>query len=284
MTAERFQIIARANVLGIGVHALDMEQTLAAMGSAIEAGRKGYICLADAHGIVEAFSNPAVRAALEGAFLVAPDGMPTVWMGRLQGLRHMRRVVGPELMLEAFQRRELARWRHFFCGGAPGVAEQLRHDLLARFPGASIVGTYTPPFSEMTDNEVNDLAERVRQTRPDIVWVGISTPKQEMLMARLLPLLDTRLMAGVGAAFLYHTGAIEDSPAWLKAAGLQWLHRLLQEPRRLWRRYLTVVPRFLFHAVLQIAGMSGYEMSHASSIAPEPGGPPASTAGGTQWQ
>jgi len=282
MTADRLNSMARANVLGIGVHALDMERTIAAMKSAIEEGRKGYICLASAHGIVESLRNPALQAAFAGAFLVAPDGMPTVWMGRLQGLRQMKRVFGPELMREALRWRELG-WRHFLCGGAPGIAKQLRDALLERFPWASIVGTYTPPFREMDAEEVHELAERVRQTKPDIIWVGISTPKQELLMARLLPLLETRLMAGVGAAFLYHTGVIHDSPAWLKAAGLQWLHRLLQEPARLWRRYVTVVPRFLFYSVMQMAGLRGYELSHANSISPEPGGPPVSAAGATPW-
>jgi N-acetylglucosaminyldiphosphoundecaprenol N-acetyl-beta-D-mannosaminyltransferase len=240
-----------------------MEQAVAAMRGAIEVGHKGYVCLAGAHGIVEARRDPGLRAAFANAYLVAPDGMPAVWMGRQQGHKRMRRVFGPDLMLEIVGRRDLAGWRHFFCGGAPGVAEQLRDDLLRRFPWSSIVGTYTPPFRPMMAAEDRELAEQVRLARPDIVWVGIGTPKQELFMARCLPMLDTRLMAGVGAAFLYHTGAIHDSPEWLKRAGLQWLHRLLQEPSRLWRRYLNTVPYFLLHAVLQITGLRRYEMSDA---------------------
>ncbi len=150
MTSITQESIARANVLGVGVHAVDMEQAVAVMRSAIEEGRKGYVCLAGAHGIVEARRDPELRAVFANACLVAPDGMPAVWMGQLQGHRRMRRVFGPDLMLEIVGRRDLAGWRHFFCGGAPGVAEQLRDDLLRRFPWASIVGTYTPPFRPMT--------------------------------------------------------------------------------------------------------------------------------------
>ena len=247
-----------ANVLGIGVHAVDMEQSVARMQLAIEEGRKGYVCLAGAHGIVEALCDPELRSIFANAYLVAPDGMPTVWMGRLQGLLKMRRVFGPDLMLEVIGRKELSHYRHFLCGGEPGVAGQLRDKMLRRFPWCSIVGTYTPPFRPMSKQEEGELAAQVESLRPDIIWVGLSTPKQDRFMFRYLPMLQTNLMVGVGAAFLFHTGAIADSPAWVKRAGLQWLHRLLQEPARLWRRYLVTVPLFLFHAAMQLTGLKRY--------------------------
>jgi len=249
-----------ANVLGVGVHAIDMERCVAKIKSAIEEGRKGYICLAGVHGIMEARRNPDLQAILANAHLVAPDGMPTVWMGRLQGFSTMRRVFGPDLMLEVMGRKEFAQYTHFLCGGAPGVAEQLREEMLRRFPRALIAGTYTPPFRPMTAEEDAQLAAQVRKFRPDIIWVGLSTPLQDKFMARYLPMLETKLMIGVGAAFLFHTGAIQDSSDWVKRAGLQWLHRLLQEPRRLWRRYLLNVPLFLFQATLQTMGLRTYRV------------------------
>lgn len=247
-----------ANVLGVGVDAVDMEGAVARMRAAVDAGRKGYVCLAGVHGIMEARRHADLREIFRNALLVAPDGMPTVWMGRVQGLKQMRRVFGPDLMLEVVGRKELAHYRHFLCGGEAGVAEQLRTELTRRFEWAQMVGTYTPPFRAMTEAEEQELAAQVRVAKPDMVWVGLSTPKQERFMARYLARLETKLMVGVGAAFLYHTGAIRDSPEWVKQAGLQWLDRLRQEPARLWRRYAVNVPLFAVLAGLQVAGVRRY--------------------------
>jgi N-acetylglucosaminyldiphosphoundecaprenol N-acetyl-beta-D-mannosaminyltransferase len=258
---------AMANVLGIGVHALNMESAVARMRLAIDQDRKGYVCVTGVHGVMEARRRKVLRDILAQAYLVVPDGMPTVWMGHLQGLSRMRRVAGPDLMLEMIGRKELARYRHFICGGDVGVAGHLRAELMRRFPWASIVGTYTPPFRPMTAEEDRDLVAQVQAARADVVWVGMSTPKQEQFMQRYLPMLETKLMIGVGAAFLYHTGAIRDSPEWVKRAGLQWLDRLLQEPARLWRRYLLNVPLFLLQATLQVAGLRRYGVRASASEA-----------------
>lgn len=247
-----------ANVLGIGVHAVDMEESVTRVRCALEQDHKGYICLAGVHGIMEARRDPELRSIFAKAYLAAPDGMPTVWMGQLQGLSSMQRVFGPDLMLEIVGRKEFSGYSHFLCGGAPGVAEHLRAEMLRRFPWVSIAGTYTPPFRQLTAEEEYEFVDQIQQLKPDIIWVGLSTPKQERFMSQYLPKLETKLMVGVGAAFLYHTGAIQDSPAWVKRAGLQWFHRLMQEPTRLWQRYLVNVPLFLFHAGLQFAGLRRY--------------------------
>jgi N-acetylglucosaminyldiphosphoundecaprenol N-acetyl-beta-D-mannosaminyltransferase len=254
------QIEAVVNVLGIGVQAVDMDDSVARMRLAVDHNRKGYVCLVGVHGIMEARRDPNLQTVFADAYLVAPDGMPTVWMGHLQGFSTMKRVFGPDLMLEVIGRKELSHYRHFFCGGAPGVAQNLRNEMLRRFPNASIVGTYTPPFCPMTYEEEENFALQVRQLHPDIIWVGLSTPKQDHFMFQYLPMLDTKLMVGVGAAFLYHTGEIRDSPQWVKRAGLQWLHRLMQEPTRLWRRYLLNVPAFLLQASLQVAGLQHFPL------------------------
>lgn len=258
-----------ANVLGIGVHAVDMKQSVSMIRLAVDEGRKGYVCLASTHGIMEARRDPKLLSVFANALLVAPDGMPTVWMGHLQGLSQMQRVFGPDLMLEVIGRKELSHFTHFLCGGAPGVAEQLREEMLRRFPWTRIAGTYAPPFRHMTVEEESELAAQIRLLQPDIIWVGLSTPKQDRFMSRYLPMLETKLMVGVGAAFLFHTGAIQDSPAWVKRAGLQWLHRLGQEPSRLWRRYLLNIPQFVFEAALQVAGVRRYEM-RCEANSPQP--------------
>jgi N-acetylglucosaminyldiphosphoundecaprenol N-acetyl-beta-D-mannosaminyltransferase len=261
-------IVERANVLGVGVHAVDMEDAIRLMIEAVERRRKGYVCLASAHGVVESERDPALRGILDKAMLVLPDGMPLVWVARLQGFAGVRRVFGPELMLKVLQREDLRTVRHFFCGGEAGVAEELREQMERRFPWLQVCGTFTPPFRVMLRGEEEEFVTEVAEAQPDIVWVGLSTPKQERFMARYVAQLDTTLLVGVGAAFLLHTGAIQDSPQWVKGAGLQWLHRLMQEPRRLWRRYALVVPGFLFQSMLQLSGLRRWELTH-EAVMPE---------------
>jgi N-acetylglucosaminyldiphosphoundecaprenol N-acetyl-beta-D-mannosaminyltransferase len=252
------------NVLGIGVDAVDMQSTVSLLEVHIRNGRKGYVCLTGVHGIMEAQRDPGLRSIFDEALLVAPDGMPTVWMGHTQGFSTMQRVFGPDLMIEIIGGKEFRHCVHFLCGGEPGVAERLRETMLQRFPWVQIAGTYSPPFGPMTAMGENELEAKVRSLRPDIIWVGLSTPKQERFMARYLPVLEAKLMIGVGAAFLFHTGAIQDSPNWVKDAGLQWLHRLLQEPARLWRRYLLNNPRFIVLALLQSVGLKHYVLNAES--------------------
>lgn len=257
-----------ANIIGSPVHAVNMKSALAAIHFALLHRRKGYICLAGAHGIMQAHRDPAVRAIAHNALLVLPDGMPTVWLGRSQGHSAMDRVFGPDLMLEIFARPDFRQTTHFFWGGADGVADRLREAMQRRFPDVKIVGAAAPPFRDLTEQEQGEFVAQIAQLQPDIIWVGVSTPKQDKLMAELSPLLDSTLMIGVGAAFLFHTGALQDSPGWMKRAGLQWLHRFLQEPSRLWRRYLSCVPAFAFHSLLQISGLRKYPFP--SNVIAEP--------------
>jgi N-acetylglucosaminyldiphosphoundecaprenol N-acetyl-beta-D-mannosaminyltransferase len=237
-----------------------MATAVRTIASVVTSGGKGYVCATGVHGVMEARRNAEVRRALADAILVVPDGMPTVWMGRLQGLRQMRRVFGPDLMLEVFRASALEGCRHFLYGGAEGVASDLQTALERRFPKCHIVGTYTPPFRPLNQQEESDLRALVSRLHPDIIWVGLSTPKQELFMAHYLPSLETRVTIGVGAAFDYHTGRLKDSPQWLKPLGLQWLHRLAQEPRRLWKRYLVNNPAFVSQAILQLTGIRHFDL------------------------
>ena len=255
----------RANVLGIGIDAVNMQQALAKIAQELEQRRKGYICLAGVHGVMEAQRNPEVARVLAGAALVAPDGMPTVWVGHYQGHSQMERVTGPDLMLEVMRREEFRGYTHFFCGGKEGIAGELRDQIAAQFPFVKIAGTYMPPFGPMSPEQEKEFIEQIGRLKPDIIWVGISTPKQELFMERYLPLLDTTLMFGVGAAFDFHTGRIADCAEWIKRCGFQWLHRLLQDPKHLWKRYLRNNPSFLFSIALQLTGLKSYPPQiHAS--------------------
>lgn len=259
----------RVNLLGVEVEAVDLHGALTHIEAALKIQRKGYVCMAGVHGIMEARRNPEVLKAYAGSLLTLPDGRPTVWVGRSQGLPSIRQVTGPDLMIAIFRRKQFAGYRHFFYGGKPGVAQQLAQRFSLQFPWARIVGTYTPPFRDLTLLEERQLISMMRKVQPSIVWVGISTPRQELFMQRYLTLLDTTLMFGVGAAFDFHTGRIRDCAEWIKRAGLQWLHRLLQDPRHLLRRYMRNNPAFLWHIGLQLAGLRAYETPMNINLPPQ---------------
>jgi N-acetylglucosaminyldiphosphoundecaprenol N-acetyl-beta-D-mannosaminyltransferase len=247
-----------ANVLGINVSAIDLDRAVEMADRWIAAENRGYICVTGVHGIMEAQSDSELRHILNNAFINAPDGTPMSWVGRLQGFNKMDRVFGPDLMASLCQISIERNYRHFLYGGESGVAELLKQRLESKFPGLQIVGTYTPPFRNLTDEEEEEVFRQVQELQPHILWVGLSTPKQERFMARYVDRLQVPLMVGVGAAFDYHTGRISDCSDWIKRAGLQWLHRLLQDPGRLWKRYLKNNPAFLWQIALQILKLKQY--------------------------
>jgi N-acetylglucosaminyldiphosphoundecaprenol N-acetyl-beta-D-mannosaminyltransferase len=256
----------RANVLGVSVHAINIGLAADRIESAIEKGEKGYVCVTGVHGVMEAQKDLEFKAILNQAMLTVPDGMPTVWVGKLQGFKSMKRVFGPDLMTEVCTRSVRKRYTHFLYGGAPGVADQLRRNLFSKFPGILVVGTYTPPFRRLTEAEFGDLEDTIRGSKPDLFWVGLSTPKQERFMAAHISHLATKVMIGVGAAFDIHTGRLRDAPDWMKNLGLQWSHRLIQEPSRLWKRYLLNNPEFLWKIALQLTGARQYSPQGEANI------------------
>lgn len=249
-----------ANALGIRVNAIDLQQAVDRCEERIVTGSPGYVCVTGVHGVTEAQADSGFRFLLNSSFLTVPDGMPLVWVGWAQGHREIRRVYGPDFMFELCRRSASRGYRHFLYGGNQGVAEELAERLRQKIPDIQIVGTFTPPFRPLNPQEEQELQLRVSACKPDIFWVGLSTPKQEQFMARYCDRLDTKLMVGVGAAFDIHTGRIKDAPKWMKSAGLQWLHRLIQEPRRLWRRYLVNNPKFILRIFLQLTGLVRYSI------------------------
>jgi N-acetylglucosaminyldiphosphoundecaprenol N-acetyl-beta-D-mannosaminyltransferase len=250
----------RANVLGVGVSAINLDLAVAAVADALEQKTKGYVCVTGVHGVSEAQLDPSFRAILNRSFLNTPDGMPMVWMGRWQGFRQMARVYGPDLMLRVCEFGQTRGWTHFLYGGAPGVADELKRRLEQRFPAIKIVGIYTPPFRPLTPEEEQDLARIVRAAKPDVFWVGLSTPKQEKFMAKYWQKLDATLFFGVGAAFDFHAGRVRQAPLWMQRSGLEWLFRLACDPGRLWKRYLKNNPLFIARALCQLGGIRKYRL------------------------
>jgi N-acetylglucosaminyldiphosphoundecaprenol N-acetyl-beta-D-mannosaminyltransferase len=244
MTAIREQS-NRVNVLGIGISITNMPAAVTTVEDWIAKGSKNYMCVTGVHGVMEAQKDEQLREIHNTSGMTVPDGMPLVWAGKIYGFKDMSRVYGPDLMLEVCRKSVQRKYTHFLYGGNDGVAERLKENLEKKFPGISIVGTFTPPFRPLNAKEGSDLSEQTARCRPDLFWVGLSTPKQEKFMNQYLPKLDTMVMIGVGAAFDIHAGLFNDPPDWIKTSGMQWFYRLCQDPRRLWRRYLTNNPVFV---------------------------------------
>jgi N-acetylglucosaminyldiphosphoundecaprenol N-acetyl-beta-D-mannosaminyltransferase len=233
-------------VLGVPLALTDYERTMDWMDATIATGRTGYVCVAATHTVVACQDDPELRDAVHGASLVVPDGQPIVWAMNALGHDLPSRVYGPDLMAKYCERSARTGTRMFLYGGRnQGALVQLALNLRRQFPGVQIVGGYSPPFRDLSDEERAAVTAEIDQARPDVVWVGIGVPKQEKWMAEMRPRLSAPVLVGVGAAFDFHAGLVPQAPSWMQSAGLEWLFRLLQEPRRLWRRYLTYNPRFV---------------------------------------
>jgi N-acetylglucosaminyldiphosphoundecaprenol N-acetyl-beta-D-mannosaminyltransferase len=246
--------------LGVRVHAVQIPDVVALVQRWIEEGTSAhFITFTGMHGVTEAHQDPRLKDIHNAADLVVPDGMPLVWLGRRHGYPLQRRVYGPELM-ETLCRVAGARYRHFFYGGVPGVAEQLAANLQRRY-GINVAGAYAPPFRALTEKEEQGLAELVEAAAPDLLWVGLSTPKQEQWMHEHRYRLRVPVMLGVGAAFDFHTGRTKQAPSWMREHGLEWLFRLTTEPRRLWRRYLIGGSQFGWNVSLELLHLKEFKPS-----------------------
>lgn len=204
-----------------------------------------YICCTSVHGVITARDDAGVREILNAADVATPDGMPLVWALRSFGARYQQRVYGPELMLRLCEDAAIRGHRIFLYGGREDRLRELRARVESRFPALQIVGMYSPPFRPLTPEEDDAIVREIRGSGADLVFVGISTPKQERWMYAHRAALAGLVMIGVGAAFDFHAGRVRQAPPWMQRYGLEWLFRLTMEPARLWRRYLLVTPRFL---------------------------------------
>jgi N-acetylglucosaminyldiphosphoundecaprenol N-acetyl-beta-D-mannosaminyltransferase len=236
--------IPRVDVLGVGVSAIDMDRAVAEIAGWVERRERHYVCVTGVHGVMESLRDAELRRIHNHSGLTTPDGMPMVWAGRRSGATRMRRVYGPDLMLALCEQAAERGWSSYFHGGAPGVADRLAERLVERFPRLEVVGTSSPPFRTPTPVEDDLTVERIERAAPDLVWVGLGTPKQERWMAAHTQRLSAPALLGVGAAFNIHAGLLPQAPRWMQRSGLEWLYRISREPR-LARRYLSNNPRFL---------------------------------------
>jgi len=232
-------------ILGVNVAAVQISDVIQQMDEWIEERSFGHcIAVTNTHVVTESWFNPEYRKVLNTADFVVPDGMPLVWLGRLCGYSLKRRVYGPELM-ETFFKEKGRKRRHFIYGGKPGIPERLMENLLENYPGIHFVGSYSPPFRQLTEDEDRGIVDMINDLEADVIWVGLGAPKQEKWMHDHRNVLRSPLMVGVGAAFDFLAGEKSQAPSLFREHGFEWLWRLMSEPKRLWRRYLLYGPLFI---------------------------------------
>jgi len=246
------------NVLGVRVSSINMSIAMETIKGWIERREPNYVTVADVNSIMVGQRDPEFLRIHNKAGMVTPDGMPLVWLGRYNGNKNVERVYGPDLMLALCEKSIANGCRHYLYGGHEGVPELLKSRLEQRFPGIKIVGTYSPPFRALSNEEDEKIIKTINSAKPDIVWVGLGAPKQERWMAEHVGRLGVPVLIGVGAAFDFNAGLKKQAPLWMQKRGLEWVFRLVTEPRRLWRRYLGNNPRFVFLIIQQALGLKRY--------------------------
>ena len=247
-------------MLGVGISAIDISAALESMERWVHTRGAHYICVTGVHGVMESQRDPELRRIHNDADLVTPDGMPLVWIGRASGNPRTQRVYGPDLLLASCAASQHDRPRHFFFGSTPDVCEKLTRRLRERFPRMTVCGSISPPFRAATMAEDALLVQAINAATPDIVWVGLGTPKQERWMAAHLGRIDAPIMIGIGAAFDFVSGHKRQAPRWMQRSGLEWLFRLASEPERLALRYLVNNPVFIWQVMLQSLGIREFQL------------------------
>lgn len=263
----------RMNILGVGVHAIRMVDAVNTLACWIENRVKTQVVVCPVYTVMLCQEDAELHHILDAAGLVTADGMPLVFVGRLMGYRNIERVYGPDLMQAFCQHASKKGYTSFLYGGAQGVAENLASRLTEQYPGLRIVGTYSPPYRELTGRETAEIADMINTANPDVVWVGLGTPKQDKWIAGSREHINAPVMIGVGAAFDFLGERVLQAPRWMQRSGLEWLFRLIVEPRRLWRRYLVYNPLFIINIILQLIGLRrdhlsspAHEESHRSDL------------------
>ncbi|NMC78312.1 MAG: WecB/TagA/CpsF family glycosyltransferase [Chloroflexi bacterium] len=250
----------RLNILGVGVSAIGMADALHKVDEWIHTRQPHYVCVTPAHAIMECQRDPKLADIYNHSGLTTPDGMAIVWLLKWYGYAGVERVYGPDLLQAVCQVSPARGYRHYFYGGTPAVVAQLAQKLQRSYPGLQVVGFESPPFRPLSEAEDAAGVERIRAAQPDVVWVGIGSPRQERWMQAHLDRLEVPVLVGVGAAFDFLSGAKRQAPPWMQRMGLEWFFRLLSEPGRLWRRYLLGYPQFVVLVLLQRLGLRRYSI------------------------
>ncbi|NND80960.1 MAG: WecB/TagA/CpsF family glycosyltransferase [Gammaproteobacteria bacterium] len=239
--------LPRHQILDCMINCTDMPQAQRSVHTRLESGDGGYVCFANVHTVVTARDDMTLRDATNHSFMSMPDGGPLAMLAKRRGIKHIERVSGPDFMWRTLD--EQRDKRHFFYGSTRPTLDKLESALQTQFPGLIVAGTLSPPFRELDADESTAIHKQIREARPDYIWVGLGAPKQEYWMAENWQALQPAILLGVGAAFDFLSGTKARAPRWMRRLGMEWLFRLLNEPRRLGWRYLSTNTRFLYFLV-----------------------------------
>ncbi|MGD0912937.1 MAG: WecB/TagA/CpsF family glycosyltransferase [Terracidiphilus sp.] len=242
------------HILGSRVHLVTSAGTVDQIESWIEKpdGQCRRVVVTGFHGLWEAYKNPRLQQMLNSAELWVPDGIAPIWVARLRGHRGAERAPGADIMCEFLRRADQKKYRSYFYGDTENTLSALQAVLARKYPGHQIAGAFSPPFRPLTEQEDREVIERINAARPDVLWVGLGMPKQDIWIYERLEKLKVPVVMGVGAAFAFAAGTVSRCPEWVGRLGFEWVYRFLKEPRKLWRRDLLDGPRFLFHAGLEL--------------------------------
>jgi len=240
------------SVIGVGIASVNRLSALKKVTARIASHRGGYVCFCNVHTAIMARRDSKYRNILNNAFLCSPDGKPIYWIGRLKGQSTVQQVAGPDFFEDCFAASEKLGLKHYLYGGKPDVLECLVQKLQRRYPKAVLVGWESPPFRPLTADEEQKMLGRIQEAKPDLIWVGLGAPKQELWMERHAKSLQPSVLLGVGAAFDFYAEAVTRAPVWMRRSGLEWLHRLIQDPKRLFYRYAVTNTLFLWYMLTDL--------------------------------
>lgn len=250
MNEDLKKSISTCNILGVNIAAIDMDWLVSFLVINIKELKANYICVSNVHTTVTAFEDQEYCKIQNGGIMAIPDGGPLSAVGQKRGFKNMKRTTGPSLMGEVFKISAERGYRHYFYGSTRDTLDKLQTALIESYPGIQIVGMYSPPFRPLTEAEDKKVIEQINESKPDFVWVGLGAPKQERWMAAHQGKVNG-LMIGVGAGFDYYAGNIERAPEWMQKSNLEWFFRLLQDPKRLFSRYLHTNTKFIWNAMIR---------------------------------
>lgn len=248
----------RVRVVSLFPDVVNHESAIEKVAELVKEDNGGYVCFSTVHMVMESYDDRGFAAKVNGADLIVTDGMPIVWMQKLQGKRTASRVRANDLMIMLLEFAAKNNLSVGFYGGRQEVLDAIRAKAEKELPNLQISYAFSPPFCALTDEEDKKITAEINAAKPDILFMGLGCPKQENWMAAHKEKLKS-VMLGVGASFDFYAGNVKESPAWLGKLGLEWLYRLTQEPKRLWRRYLILNPRFMFLAIMQLLGLKRFK-------------------------
>lgn len=250
MSSKVIPKLKTCNILGVNINVTNMKDTVKVITENLEEIKGNYICVSNVHTTVMSYEDEYYKDIQNGGFMALPDGKPLSIVSKKRGFKDAERVTGPDLMEEIFKISEENRYRHYFYGSTQETLDILEKKLKQKYPNIKISGMYSPPFRKLKEEEDKEVVNNINKVNADFIWVGLGAPKQEVWMRDHKNKVNG-LMLGVGAGFDYHSGSISRAPKWMQNMSLEWLYRLIQDPKRLMGRYMKTNSKFLYYNVFK---------------------------------